>query len=65
MSTTPHLLISSFDNVSDQLFFISYYMSMSSQPCFPHLLCSVYYTPNLFQHLHLMKCFIIYKKALD
>ena len=42
--TTSHLiLISSFHNVSDQLFFISsYYMSIPSQPCFPHLLCNVY-----------------------
>jgi hypothetical protein len=38
MSTTPHLLISSFHNVSDQLSFISsYYVSISSQPCFPHM----------------------------
>jgi hypothetical protein len=44
MSTTPHLLISSFHNISDQLSFISsYYMSISSQPCFPHLLCNVYH----------------------
>jgi hypothetical protein len=44
MSTTPHLLISSFHNVSDQLSFIfSYYMSISSQPCFPHLLYNVYH----------------------
>ena len=44
MSTTSHLLISSFRNISDQLTFISsYYMSISSQPCFHHLLCNVYY----------------------
>ena len=44
MSTTSHLLISSFHNVSDQLSFISsYYMSIPSQPCFPHLLCNVYH----------------------
>jgi hypothetical protein len=44
MSTTPHLLISSFHNVSDQLSFISsYYMSIPSQPCFPHLLCNAYH----------------------
>ncbi len=44
MSTTPHLLISSFHNVSDQFSFISsYYVSISSQPCFPHLLCNVYH----------------------
>ena len=44
MSTTPHLLISSFHNVSDQLSFISsYYMSIPSQPCFSHLLCNVYH----------------------
>jgi hypothetical protein len=42
MSTTPHLLISSFHNVSDKLPLISsYYMSIPSQPCFPHLLCNV------------------------
>ena len=35
MSTTPHLLISSFHNVSDQLSFIScYYLSIPSQPRF-------------------------------
>ena len=35
MSTTSHLLISSFRNTSDQLFFISsYYVFISSQPCF-------------------------------
>ncbi len=44
MSTTPHLLISSLHNVSDQLSFISsYYVSISSQPYFPHHLCNVYH----------------------
>jgi hypothetical protein len=45
MSTTPHLLlISSFHNVSAQLSFISsYYVSISSQPCFPDLLCNAYH----------------------
>ena len=43
MSTTSHLLIS-FHNVSDQLSFISsYYVSIPSQHCFPHLLCNVYH----------------------
>ena len=43
ISTTSHLLlISSFHNVSDQLSFISYCVSIPSQPCFPHLLCKVY-----------------------
>ena len=43
ISTAPHLLISSF-HVSDQLSFISsYYVSIPSQPCFPHLLCNVYH----------------------
>ena len=47
MSTTPHLLISSFHNVSDQLSFISsYYVSIPSQPCFPHLLCNVYHSTS-------------------
>jgi hypothetical protein len=42
MSTTPHLLISSF-HVSDQLSFISsYYVSISSQPSILNLLCNVY-----------------------
>ncbi len=56
MSTTPHLLISSFHNVSDQLSFISsYYVSISSQPCFPYLLCNVYYlaSSDLFIPLYL------------
>ena len=43
-STTPHLLISSFHIVSDQFSFSSsYYVSIPSQPCFPHLLCNVYH----------------------
>ena len=37
MSATPHLLISSIHNVSDQLSFISsYYVFIPSRPCFPH-----------------------------
>ena len=41
MSTTPHVLISSFHNVSEQLSFISsYYVSIPSQPYFPQLLCN-------------------------
>jgi hypothetical protein len=46
MSTTPHLLlISSFHNVSDDWlsFISSYYVSIPSQPCFPHLLCNIYH----------------------
>ena len=42
-STTPHLLISSFHNVSGQLSFISSYVSVPSQPCFPHLYCNIYH----------------------
>ena len=46
MSTTPHLLISSFHNVSDQLSFISsYYVSIPSQSCIPHL-CNVYHSTS-------------------
>ncbi len=41
--SAPLLLISSFHNISDQLSFVSYYVSISSQPCFPHLLCKVYH----------------------
>ena len=53
MSTTPHiLLISSSHHVADQLSFISsYYVSILSQPCSPHLLCNVYhstYSSDLF-----------------
>ena len=46
MSTTPHiLLISSSHHVADQLSFISsYYVSILSQPCSPHLLCNVYHS---------------------
>ena len=47
MSTTPHLLISSFHNVSNHFFFItSYYMSTSSQPCFFHLRYNVYHSTS-------------------
>jgi hypothetical protein len=43
MSSTPHLLISSFP-VPDKLSFISsYYVCKQSQPCSPHLLCNVYH----------------------
>ena len=45
MSTTPHLLIFSYYNVSDQHPFISsYYVSIPfhlSLHCFPHLLCNI------------------------
>ena len=44
-TTSYHLLISSFCNVSDQLSFISsYYVSIPSQPIFPNLLCNVYHS---------------------
>ena len=43
MCIIPHILISLFHNVSDHLFFVSgYYVSVTSQLCFPYLLCNVY-----------------------
>ena len=53
MSTTSHLLISSFNNISDQLTFISsYYMSIPSQPCCLHLPCNVYHLTLLISSFH-------------
>ena len=53
MSSTSHLLISSFHHVSDQLSFISSYsVSIPSQPIFPHLLCNVYHPTLLISSFH-------------
>jgi hypothetical protein len=45
MFTTLHLLvISSFHNASGRFSFISYYMSMPFQPCFPHPIYNIYHS---------------------
>ena len=41
-TTTHLLLIPSFYNISIRLSFISYYLSIRSQPCYPHFLGNVY-----------------------
>jgi hypothetical protein len=59
MSTTPHLLISSFHNVSDQLSFISsYYVSIAMSTIPHHLLISSFH--NVSDQLSFISSYYMY-----